>query len=440
MSLSSWRASLSSLRESLLARIQASRLLRNAGLLMLANVVVTLLALVRTPAMTWMLPKEDFGRISVISAWAAFIVLLSLPGFDSASYHYVAKGQPWALRVAMLARRPYTLLSLLGFAAGAFYWQQQGEGVLAAFFVVMAILAPVLYTYSPAGGTLGAQERFRALFWYRIAESLTDFTGFIPLLLGLWWISQGLTFFAFNQIATALMLVLVVRWLLRRIPAAQQAVPSDQEKRTLIVYARHLSVLTALSVAQAQADSLFVGTFLPLTVAADYGIATIVANQMRVLWGIYLSVRYPVLVRFERLRRQRRMALEGALVTAGFAVTAVVAWFAAAWVIPLLLPESYQRAIPYIGWLFAAFVLSVPGAMIETYFRTEQDERRQYYLRIVSLVPSLLLPLLMLQWWGVQGVLWGRVVASALFSLIAAAIVLLGRGPISGSLTPAGEE
>jgi O-antigen/teichoic acid export membrane protein len=238
----------------------------------------------------------------------------------------------------------------------------------------------------------------------------------------------GFTFYTFNQMATALMLVWVVRWILQRIPADQRKAPSPGEAQELVVYGRHLSVLAAMSVAQAQIDSLLVGTFLPLTVAADFGIATIAANQMRVLWGIYLAVRYPVFVRFPQARRQRRMVLEGVLTTAGFAVTAVVAWVAAAWLIPLLLPESYQRAIPYIAWLFAAFVLTVPGAMIETYFRTEQDERRQYYLRVIALAPSVLLPFLFLQRWGVNGVLAGRIVASLLFSLIAAGIVLWSRG------------
>jgi O-antigen/teichoic acid export membrane protein len=411
-----------------------SRLVRDAGLLMLANVLVTLLALVRLPAITWLLPKEDVGRISVVSAWAAFIVLLSLPGLDAASYHYIAKGKPWALRVVLRARAPLTLLSSLGFLGGALYWYNRGESVLAAFFVLMALVSPLLYTFSPAGGTLGAQERFRSLFWYRIGESLTDFAGFIPLLLGAWWISEGLTFYAFNQIATASMLVLVVRWILRRM--GPQPPVAASESRELVVYGRHMSALTAISVAQMQADSLFVGTLLPLTVAADYGIATVAGNQMRVLWNIFLALRYPVFVRLPVLRRQRRMRLEGALALVGFAGVGVVAWFAAALLIPLLLPASYSAAIPYIAWLFASFVVSVPGYMIETYFRTEQDERRQYLLRVSTLLPSLLIPFLMLQQWGLQGILWGRVIASVVYTVAAVAVALWARpGAQSRDLT-----
>jgi hypothetical protein len=164
----------------------------------------------------------------------------------------VAKGQPWALRVVLRARAPFTLLSTLGFLAGAVYWWRQGESILSAFFVLMALLAPLLYTFSPAGGTLGAQERFRALFWYRIGESVTDFTGFIPLLLGVWWISQGFTFYALNQAATAVMLMWVVRWILLRMRPDQQAAPSEAEANTLVRYGQHLSALTAMSVAQAK--------------------------------------------------------------------------------------------------------------------------------------------------------------------------------------------
>ncbi|MGL4648703.1 MAG: lipopolysaccharide biosynthesis protein, partial [Caldilineaceae bacterium] len=403
-------------------RLQNSRLLRNASLLMLANVIVTLLALVRTPALTWMLPKEDVGRINVIGAWAAFIILLSLPGLDAASYHYIAKGKAWALRVVLRARAPFTLFSSLGFLVGAAYWVWRGEGVLAAYFVFMALLSPFMFTLMPAGGTLAGQERFLALFWYRIAESLTDFAGFVPLLLGVWWISEGFTFYALNQIATTVMLVLVVRWVLRRMGAAGSATPAAAEARDLVVYGRHLSVLTAISVTQAQADSLLVGTFLPLTVAADFGIAIIVSGQMRVLWNIFLGVRYPVFVRMEAARRRHRMRWEGALATAGFAFASLLGWLAAALAITWLLPASYQAAIPYIPWLLASFVITVPGAMIETYFRTEQDERRQYFLRVSTLAPSVIIPLLMLQAWGVQGILWARVLVSIIFTLTAVAV------------------
>lgn len=408
-------------------RLRNRKLLENAGLLLLANVIVTLFGIMRTPLTTWILPKDDVGALGVVAAWMNFIVLLSLPGMDAASYHYIAKGNLWALPLNLRIKVRWSLLAAAGFLAGAAYWYWQGEAVLAAYFVAAALLYYCLFSLSAGGGTLAARERFRSLFWFRIAESLVAFAGFIPLVLSIWWISKGLTYLVVNQTVTIVLFWLVIRRLVGEIPGERRTAPAPEIERGMVAYGRHLTVLSALSVAQSQVDSLLVATFLPLGIVADYAIATIVANQFRNLWGVYVSVRYPVYVRMQPERLRAKMQQEGLLAVAGFTAVAVVAWFAARFLIPIILPASYTSSIPYIGWLFAAFLLSLPGALIEIYFRTQQDERRQYALRLAALVPSVLLPAALIYMWDVQGVLWGRLLAAALFSLIAVVVALFVR-------------
>lgn len=405
------------LRTLILTKLYNRRFLRNSGLLMLANIIVTGLAVIRTPAMTWLLPKEAVGMIGVVSAWLAFVQLLSMPGMDTASYHYLAKRQTWAFAVNLTHRLRWSLVSMAALLVGAWYWSAQGNGHLAWMFVIAGLSFPVTIGLTAAGGVLAALERFTALFWYRLGESITDFAGFLPLLLLGTTTQPAAVFYGSNQIATAFMMIGVSWWLWQQL-RVQAPSPSADEVQTMVRYGQHMTAISGLSVAQAQFDSLLVTLFLPLSVVADYMIATVVSNQFKTLWGVYTSIRYPVFVRMTRGRRRRQFIYEGALICLGFVGAGVVGFMVIAAVIPWLLPASYAASIPYIGALIPAFLLMLPGAYAEMYFRTEQDQRRQYVMRIVALVVSVVVSLLLAPYWGITGIIVGRLSASAVFSLL----------------------
>jgi len=409
---------IATLRTLALSKLHNQQFLRNSGLLMLANIIVTALALIRTPAITWLLPKEEVGMISVVGAWMAFILLLSLPGLDSASYHYVVKGSQWAFLVNIRQKTRWAFLSSTAFVCGAGYWWWRNEPDLSIIFIVAAVVCPIVLGLSACSGTLAAREKFTALFWYRIADSLTDFVGFVPLVFSIWWINRGITFYTVNQLATMAMLLFVTWWLIKAWPINERQAPNKEIEREMIRYGQHLTLISTLGVVQSQIDSLLVSALLPLTVMADYAIATMIYNQIKTLWSIYLSVRYPVFVRLALPRRRRRMLWEGGLMWLGFAAVGGALFLVAHWLIPLLLPESYRNSLPYIGLLILAFLTLLPGAFVEVYFRTEQDQRQQYILRGASATAGVILPSLLISGWGVIGVAVGRIMAGVVFSVV----------------------
>ncbi len=74
------------------------------GILVLANGIVTALGLIRTPLITWTIPKDQVGMLGVVFSWLPFINLLSMPGIDSSTYHYASKGQTWTFPLGTIHR------------------------------------------------------------------------------------------------------------------------------------------------------------------------------------------------------------------------------------------------------------------------------------------------------------------------------------------------
>lgn len=419
-------------------RLRNRRFWRDSGLLMLANVIVMALGLVRVPILTHILSKDEVGMLGVVASVLPFLQLLSLPGLDGATYHYVAKGYPAALRVNVTTRLRWSILSTLGFLVGGACWLWAGDTTLAGLFTIAALTYPVTTGLTTVAGVLGAREDFGRLFWYRIGEALTRYAGLAVLLLLPALSTQVLWFSLANKVALAALQVGIAGWLINQLRREATPPMPPTERREMVHYGKHLTVLNSISTVQTRIDALLVGWLLPLSVMADYSIAQLVYTQFKQLWTVYYAVRYPPLVRLPLARRRRRLVLEMGVVWAGFVLFGLAVG-AGLWVlVPVILPPEYGTSLPFMSWLLAAFVVSVPGFFAEMYFRTRQDERSQYLLRGAAAVSGVALPALFILIWQANGVVVGRFLASLLLSVVGVFLFLKDRGesdasPVLGS-------
>jgi len=391
---------------------------QESTLLILANVIVTGLGLVRTPLITWIIPKDQVGMLGVVASWMPFLQLTSLTGLDSAAYHYTSKGKSWAFIVNVSYRLRWSLLSAAGFLVGAFYWTTQKESGLAWLFVVAGLTFPLSSGLSAVSGTIGAMELYKSLFWYRIWESLTDFTGFIPLIFSVWWVNKIVTFYGANQLATMVMQVGYSLWMFNLLKKNKNNRLTDLEKEELIKYGKNQTGINSISVINNRIDAVLVSIFLPLNTMADYSIGLLIYEQLRRLWNIYITVRYPKLVRIPFRRLWQQFVVEGTIVFLGFALVGLVISLLVFLFIPIILPPSYATSLRYIFLLILAFLAGIPAGISDTYFRTQQDPRPQYFLRLVGTFTGIAASLLLLPKWGASGVAAGRICASVAQSIV----------------------
>jgi O-antigen/teichoic acid export membrane protein len=427
--------SLAFVRKHLTAHLQNPRFLRNSGLLLLANAIGGGLALARTPLVAWLVPKEQIGMLAILSAWLPLVQLASIPGLDNASYHYISKGQLWAYHLNVVTRLRWSILSAVVLIGMGLLWRSDSEPALFWLFIVAGLTYPVTIGLTANGGTLAARENFVGVFWYRIGESVVDFVGIIPLLLAAWGAYSVVVYYLSNQLALAAMQLALVVWLWRSL-TRDNAPPATTDKsdsgpyegtdagadngdsRSMIRYGLHQTGIAAISVLQARADALLVSSFFPLTVMADYSIALWMQGQLKQLWIVYVSIRYPPLARIPPLARWRRIVIEAGAVTVLYAGAGVVMAFAAAWFVPRFLPPTYTGSLPYFYWLIAIFVVTVPGLFTELYFRMEQDVKNQVVLRAVGSVIGIALPAALMFVGSIDGILVGRLISGIAYSVL----------------------
>jgi len=340
-----------------------------------------------------------------------------MSGIDVASYHYVTKGHLDAFSIGVRQRFLWSLLGGFSFGLGATYWFYTDAFDLGWIFIIAAISFPLTYALNASPGFLGSQGKIGSLFWYRLGESLTDFAGFIPVLLSIIWVNEIATFYSVNQFATACMQVGITVVLLLQIKKKYFTPLLEDGKLKMIAYGKHLTALTGIGALQSKTDAFLVAVLQPLEVVADYSIALIIQEQLRRLWGIFSTLRYPVLVSLPIEIRRRRFVIEGSVLLLTLSLAAIAITVLAYWLVPIILPENYITSLDYMVVLLVATLAGVPGGLVEMYYRTQEDQKHQYWIRIFGAIMGVLFPTLLVVKFGAFGAAVGRMVANFFFSI-----------------------
>lgn len=410
-------------------RLGDRRLARDGALLLVASAIGMALALVRTPLLTWLLPKEAIGMLGVVTSWTLFLAHLTWPSsLPLAAYHFMTKGVPGAFRAALVSQLRRAHWSVLGYLACAAWWLVQGNSTLAALFLIAGSAYPFVIVLASSANAYAARQDFVSIFWYRLAYSAALFAGFAVALFPRSSPYRSIVLYLLlNQVALSLLHIVLTANALRRLARAGESPIPERERRDLFRYGRRLTGIHVAATLLSRVDQLLVAVLAPLTAVADYTIALLAQGQFRRLWGVYSQLRYPRLMERDPATRGRCFVAECVLGSVAFAGLALCAAGAAQLLVPLVLPPSYADSLPFVQWMLAASALGVLGNYADLSFQLEQNARDQSILRVSSGVVQVIASVTLVLTLGALGGVVSRAVGSAAFSSIGVALMVLRR-------------
>lgn len=192
---------------------------------------------------------------------------------------------------------------------------------------------------------------------------------------------------------------------------------AENEEKSMIRYGKHLTAINGFSVVQGRSDAILVSLFSPLATVADFSIALIIQEQIRRLWNIYITLRYPALARTDSSHRARSFFLEGLFVWIAFIFIGLAIFLLSYWLIPVILPASYSNSLGYLAILIATVLIGMPGGLSEVYFRTFETARPQYIMRSLSATIGIIAPLALIVPFGAYGAAGGHFLANLALSI-----------------------
>ena len=109
---------------------------------------------------------------------------------------------------------------------------------------------------------------------------------------------------------------------------------------------------------------------------------------------------------------------EGGVLILGFIGIGICVALLAHILFPILLPPAYKSSLGYMDILIITVIAGMPGGLVETYFRTCQDEKSQYFIRTVAAIVGVITPTIFIFIWGAYGAAFGRLLANIALSIV----------------------
>jgi O-antigen/teichoic acid export membrane protein len=335
-------------------------------------------------------------------SWISTLAVASLIGINTALIQAVARGYEGSFWLIFRTKLKFSLLATVAGLAGAIYYWQADNLVLAWSFLIIGLLIPLLKTSGLYLSVLYGRKDFKAAAAYtgivRIVSTLA-LIGTLLLTDNLYLIL--LAFFLPETIAQ----LWVTRHALRRDPLRPQLDVKTKE------YGIHLSIMEFLKVVAGQADKLLLFHYLGAAELAVYSFALAIPDQLKSFLQNITSLALPKMsaARSADLRRH----LPGKILRLELIVAALILLYipTAPHIYKIFFPQ-YVDAIAY-SQILAISLLFLPRTFLSTAMVAQGKRKELYSIRILSPISRIALLFFFLKWWGLWGLVIGKLASDA---------------------------
>jgi O-antigen/teichoic acid export membrane protein len=382
----------------------------------LGTVLISLFSLALYVVFARFVPKEVYGTYQYLLSIAAIASTFTLTGMNSAVSQAVTRGYEGTLKASIRVQLLWNLVPAAGALIGAIYYFAAGNVLLAAGFVLIAIATPVVNAYNTYNALLVGKKDFRRSFFYSLALNV-PYYGLLMLVAVAWPYVIALLL-ANLFINTGMAVVLY-----RRTLAVEQ--PNDAVDESAFSYGKHLTAINALSSIAGQIDNILVFHYLGPLELAIYSFATAVPDRLAGFFRFFGSVAFPKFV--TKSEDEIRATIGPKL------LHVTVLGFIAAALYALCAPLFFHIFFPQYGasvlysQLYALSMAGVAGNIALSALISQRRTRDLYLLNIALPLIQVVLLVAGLLWWGLWGLIVGKIASSVLSAAFTAALLLFRR-------------
>lgn len=355
------------------------------------------------------LPKETLGEYRFLMSAVLILTVWALPGMRLSIIESTPKGFRKNLLVGYQAMKQWAFIGSGLALAVTLYFISMGNYPLAIGFGIAALALPWLDASALHVEFLKALQKFTLVSIYTIITRI--------LLLG---VLVPLAFFfpthAWVLFGAFLLLTIIPNLFFHTRTVRAFIAKTDTADPTLVTYARHLSLMTALGLVALQVDKIFVWGFLGAEELAIFFIAIAFPQEIVRFLAIIPSL---ALAKFATRNAHeithtllRRIAI--------YFIGALITTIAYLLISPLLfqtLFPNYLEALPY-SQVLALTILTSAFLPIAAYFTAHKRTRLLYILS--GVVPSvrIVAALVLIPPFGLWGAVYALVLEAIVHSLL----------------------
>lgn len=359
------------------------------------------------------LPKETYGTYQYLLSIGAIVSAFTLTGMNLAVTRSAARGDDGVFGSAVRIQLLWNIVPTL-VACGIGAWHLlEGQTLLGIGLFLIGIFVPLNSTLNTYSAFLAGKMDFRRVFTYSLWSNVPYYLS-VGILA--FFHSGALMLLAANLVSQAIGLTIAFRRTIARYR------PPTQHREPVGRYGAQLSIANGISTITSQIDSLLTFYLLGPAALALYSFSTAIPDRL----GIFKTIATAAFPKFanrsqEELRASfARKIMIGVLTT--FVLASLYALFAPL-IFSLFFP-LYTEAVPY-SQAYVFIVVVAFGSLFTAALTTGRRIKSLYVHTITSSVTQISLQVLGIIFFGLWGLIGGRIIATLFSSILGWVLVHL---------------
>lgn len=390
--------------------------MRGGTFLTFTQLTSALFGFVLTIAFAHYLPQDIYGVYRYILATYALLVIVSLPGLDTAVLETLSKGNQGAFKHALKTKFKYGFIGTLVSILYGLYHLYTGDQTLFWLFVLVGLFLPFIECLSLYTAVLNSQRRFGVWAFTEIVNQLVSTASL--------FICIYFTDNIFLLISAYFVPYIIVR-LIVTLYALRKYITNTLYDASYLAYGKIMTWYQIITRGIASIDQMVLFHVMGPAQVAIFSIATAIPQRFQSVLKITGTLAFPKYATRDeqdiKTHLPKKMFMfGGAILLVGLAYAGIAPLF-----FKLLFPK-YLESVPY-SQLAIFFTLSGMTYPFGAYLTAHKKVKESYWLAILSFAVKILCLIILVPAYGVWGAIWGLVLSS--WSTIFATLFLIYRKP-----------
>lgn len=360
------------------------------------------------------LDTATFGNFKYLLSLASLLMIFSIPGIGTALIQAIARGFEGGFHRVVTLKMKYGILGTMASFSFALYFFIKGNEVLPIPLVIIGILFPFFHAFSIYAALLSGRKLFDVRAKYIALQHIisTLALGLIVIIVARFYISSGLDLIL---LTTAYFLVPTIIAFIFYNLIKKRFKPNEKEDPKTITYGKHLTVMGIIRAISQRLDQILVFHYLGAAQLAVYSFAIYPVEEINGFLDIIPSLAFPKFSARTREEIKKNIFQKIIRLFVLSFVAMAVYIFVAPYIFKTVFPQ-YVESIAYTQ-IFALFLIvtnSLPIIALESQLAVKE----RYTITIFSKVATIGFMLIFVIFYGIWGIIAGRILGAALSSLL----------------------
>jgi len=367
------------------------------------------IAFILSLAFANLISQNTFATYKYVLSIAGILAIFTLPGMEKSILISISNGKNHIIP-AIQEKLRWSFLSIISSLLVSLYYFIQGNQILGALFIVLALFLSPYYSFTVYSSILTGQKRFKEIMVYSLIDQLINGFFLLPTLM----LTDNIIIILFVFfLPQSISRFLMTKKISKKITGEKAL--QDEIKKT-IHYGKHLTIINSMTTLSANIDKILLWHFFGPLPVAIFSIAQAPVIQIKSIFKKIKTLAFPKLSQADYSTMQKTLPKKLLIMYLVIIPTIILYMLFAPLAFKIFFPQ-YMDSVIY-SQIFSTIILFIPPSFIYEVLIAHQKKRSLYKLESLTQITKISLFFILIPLYGIWGVIMSILSVSLVKSVI----------------------